>query len=79
MIELKFTVSEELSKDDLKKLLYNDDYRYAIYEIKDLIRNIIKYEELDGHSIPVEQGYYEIVEKIREKVFEICSKLPEDE
>lgn len=78
MIELKFLVDEDFTRKDLIKVLHINDYIYAIDEIKLLLRSILKYEEMDGKPIPPEQGYYEIVDKINEKVFEICKELPEE-
>ena len=78
MIELKFTVDEELDRRDLIKILHHRDYIYAIEEIKELLRNILVRENIDNESIPENQYWYDLVEKIRAKVHEICAALPEE-
>ena len=80
MIELKFTVdNEHVTGNDLKHVLAVDDYRCAISEIKNMLRGIIKYQELDGKTLEMNEQLHIIVDTIQEKVFEICEDLPRDE
>ena len=52
MIELKFTVDEDLDRRDLIKILHHRDYIYAINEIKSLLCNIVVYEKINNKPIP---------------------------
>jgi hypothetical protein len=77
MIELKFTVDEDCSKNELRQLLSLNDYICVIEEIKSTFRNLLKHQDLNGHTIEMTESNYLLVESIQDAVYEICKDLPE--
>lgn len=81
MIELKFTVDDDLTEQDLRHLLYFRHYSSALYEIKEKIfqiRDRGQYRPCFGEPTQLDENCRTLIDFLVNEINEICEYLPKE-